>query len=105
MFFLITDNTVRRPTSLIKSKSSELDGADEKMLINEIKESTLKKSPSITYLKNEKQNGEVNTKLNIGKCITLYTNNFVVYSLFISIEDILNLLISSYIKPFKIDFV
>lgn len=62
---MFPDDAVRRPKSLVKSKSGELDGADEKMLTDDEKKEALNSEITITDLKNEKQNGDA--KLNIGK--------------------------------------
>lgn len=58
-FFFIEDS-VRRPKSLVKSKPSELDGADEKMLLEEEKPKLGPSSCEETKkdLENEKQNGD-----------------------------------------------
>lgn len=72
-FFFFSDETTRRPKSLIKTKSGDPDGADEKMLPQE-KNETPNSEIKILDMKNEKQNGEA--KLNIGEFATMFWINF-----------------------------
>lgn len=73
----LSDEAVRRPKSLVKLKSDEKDGADEKMLADDEKKLASKSEIIITEYKNDKQNGDA--KLDIGEYFLFVEKGIMCY--------------------------
>lgn len=74
----VIEDAVRRPKSLVKSKPSELDGADEKMLLEEEKQGAPNCEVTKKDLENEKQNGDA--ILSIGEIFIILFLLFILNS-------------------------